>query len=306
LRRNVTPPTAPPAAQLIEATKVFGQVVALDGITMTVNPGEFVALLGPNGAGKTTAISLMLGMRKPTSGRAALLGHDPSDRGARSRVGAMLQESGVPNMLSVAEIVRLFRSHYRAPLPADQVLRLANLESKANVRSDRLSGGERQRLYYALAICGDPEVLFLDEPTVGMDVEARHRFFDELRTMSAAGRTILLTTHYLEEADQLAQRVVVIDHGRIVIDGTPEQVKAKVPGKRVTVRSSRPLTQADFADLPWHDLQITDHSAHLLSNDPATVVQALVRRDVPMVDLEVTGAALEDAFLALTGNGGRA
>jgi ABC-2 type transport system ATP-binding protein len=275
-------------------------VTALDAVDLVINRGEFVALLGPNGAGKTTAINLMLGLRRPTSGNAALLGAPPTDRAARSRVGAMLQESGVPPMLNVSEILRLFRSHYPAPLEAATVLKLASLESKAKVRSDRLSGGERQRLYYAIALCGDPEVLFLDEPTVGMDVEARHRFFDELRSLSAEGRTILLTTHYLEEADQLAQRIVVIDHGRIVVDGTPAQIKARVPGKRITLRAERPLAAADFADLPCHGLKISERSASLLSNDPVAVVEGLVRRSVPMVDLEITGAALEDAFLAIT------
>jgi ABC-2 type transport system ATP-binding protein len=301
LRPKLAAPTSPLAAELRRATKVYGPVLALDAVDLTVKRGEFVALLGPNGAGKTTAINLMLGLRRPTSGSAALLGALPTDRAARSRVGVMLQESGVPPMLNVSEILRLFRSHYPAPLPITTLLNLASLESKAKVRSDRLSGGERQRLYYAIALCGDPDVLFLDEPTVGMDVEARHRFFDELRSLSAQGRTILLTTHYLEEADQLAERIVVIDHGRIVVDGTPAQIKARVPGRRVTVRASRPLTAADFADLPSHGLELGNHTATLLSNDPVTVVEGLVKRSVPLTDLEVTGAALEDAFLALTG-----
>jgi ABC-2 type transport system ATP-binding protein len=287
-------------AELRDVTKVYGTVVALNAVNLIVRRGEFLALLGPNGAGKTTAINLMLGLRRPTGGQVKLLGKNPADRASRSRCGVMLQESGVPPMLLVAEIIRLFRSHYPAPLPAEQVLALANLKHKARMRADRLSGGERQRLYYAIAMCGDPELLFLDEPTVGMDVEARHRFYDELRSLTAAGRTILLTTHYLEEADQLAERIVVIDRGRIVIDGTPAQIKAKVPGRRVTVRASRPLTTADFAGLPCDGLEIGNHTATMLSNDSVTVVQGLVARSVPMVDLEVTGAALEDAFLALT------
>jgi ABC-2 type transport system ATP-binding protein len=302
-RKLAASPTSPPAAQLRRATKVYGPVTALDAVDLVIERGEFVAMLGPNGAGKTTAINLMLGLRRPTRGTAQLLGTQPTDRGARTRCGVMLQESGVPLMLSVFEIMRLFSSHYPAPLPLDEVLRLANLEAKARTRADRLSGGERQRLYYAIAMCGDPEVLFLDEPTVGMDVEARHRFYDELRALSAKGRTVLLTTHYLEEADQLARRIVVIDRGRIVIDGTPDQIKARVPGRHVRVRSARALVADDFASLPCQGLQITDHSASLLSNDPVAVVQGLVARSVPMVDLEITGAALEDAFLTLTARG---
>jgi ABC-2 type transport system ATP-binding protein len=284
-------------------TKRYGRVVALDNVSLTIERGQFVALLGPNGAGKTTAVSLMLGLRLPTSGRVELLGGSPLDRRARSRCGVMLQESGVPELLTVAEIVRLFRSHVARPLPADEILARANLAAKAHVRADRLSGGERQRLYYAIAISGDPEVLFLDEPTVGMDVETRHRFYDQLRTYSLAGRTVLLTTHYLEEADALADRVVVIDHGRIVIDGTPAEVKARVPGRHVKVRASRPLTGDDFAGLPHDRLELGNHTASLLSTNPVAVVEGLVRRSVPLVDLEVTGAALEDAFLVLTGRG---
>jgi ABC-2 type transport system ATP-binding protein len=180
---------------------------------------------------------------------------------------------------------------------------MANLQAKAGTRPDRLSGGERQRLYYAIALCGDPEVLFLDEPTVGMGVESRHRFYDQLRSLAANGRTVLLTTHYLEEADALAERVVVIDHGRVVIDGTPASIKALVPGRRVSVRASRPLVLADFAELPCESLELSDGTARLLTSEPVTVVDSLLRRSVPIVDLEVTGAALEDAFLALTGRG---
>jgi ABC-2 type transport system ATP-binding protein len=297
-------PFGPNAVGLLGVTKRYADVLALDDVSLSIGTGQFIALLGPNGAGKTTAVNLMLGLRRPTSGHAELFGSSPMDRAARSRCGVMLQESGVPQLLSVAEIVRLFRSHYARPLPTDQILGMANLEAKANVRADRLSGGERQRLYFAIAVSGDPEILFLDEPTVGMDVETRHRFYDQLRSFSADGRTVLLTTHYLEEADELADRVVVIDHGRIVIDGTPAEIKALVPGRHLTIRASRALTEGDFAGLPHRGLELTDGAASLLSNDPVAVVQGLIWRDVPMVDLEVTGAALEDAFLALTGRGG--
>jgi ABC-2 type transport system ATP-binding protein len=182
---------------------------------------------------------------------------------------------------------------------------MADLEAKASSRVDKLSGGERQRLFYAIAICGDPEILFLDEPTVGMDVESRHRLYADLRTLSASGHTILLTTHYLEEADQLAGRIVVIDHGRIIADGTPSQIKARVPGKRIALKAKRELTRVDFEGLPLQGLEVDDHGARLLSTDPVAVIEGLVRRSIPLTDLEVTGAALEDAFLALTGNGGR-
>jgi ABC-2 type transport system ATP-binding protein len=290
-------------ARLRGATKRFGTVVALDNLDLEIRRGEFVALLGPNGAGKTTAINLLLGLRAPTAGVTELLGLAPTDRRARSRCGVMLQQSGVPTHLSVREILRLFASHYPKPLPIDHVLALADLQRLADSRPTKLSGGELQRLYYAIAICGDPEVLFLDEPTVGMDVATRHRFYEQLRDFSGEGRTLLLTTHYLEEADELAGRIVVIDHGRVAIDGSPAAVRSRVPGKRITIHATRALVEADFAGLPTGDLRLGDHTATMLSNDPVAVLEGLVARAIPMVDLEVTGAALEDAFLALTAPG---
>lgn len=290
-----------PVIQLAAATKRYGDITALDHVDLRVDAGEFVAVLGPNGAGKSTAIKLMLGLREPSSGAATLFGGSPRDLAARRRCGVMLQESGLPKLLTVAEIIRLFSSHYPRPRSTDEVLAMADLNTLAKRRVDGLSGGERQRLYYAVAICGDPEVLFLDEPTVGMDVASRHRFYEELTATSARGRTLLLATHYLEEADRLASRIVVIDRGRIVMDGTPAEVKARVPGKRIAVTARRALNAADFAELPLRGLELHDHAASLLSNDPVAVVEALVRRGVPLTDLEVTGAVLEDAFLSLTG-----
>lgn len=286
--------------RLEQVTKRYGNVVALDGVDLEIRSGEFVALLGPNGAGKTTAISLMLGLREPTAGSVTLLGGRPASREVRVRCGVMLQDSGLPPMLRVDEVVGLFRAHYPRPRPAEEVLRLADLWTKRDRRVDALSGGERQRLNYAIAISGDPEVLFLDEPTVGMDVSARHAFYEQLRGLSRAGRTVVLTTHYLEEADRLAGRVVVIDRGRVIVDGTPAQIKALVPAKKVTMAAARSLSASDFSGLAVESLALNDGTASFLSNDAASVVASLVRRDVPLTDLEVTGAALEDAFLVLT------
>jgi ABC-2 type transport system ATP-binding protein len=286
--------------ELIDAHKTFGSIQAVRGVDIAIPPGEVVAMLGPNGAGKTTCISLMLGLRKPTSGRARLFGLEPTDRRARSRCGVMLQESGVPGSLKVRELVELFSSYYPRPMPPERAIAMAGLQEQANQAAAKLSGGQRQRLYYALAVCGDPEVLFLDEPTVGMDVEARRAFLEGIREFAASGRTIVLTTHYLEEADQLAERIVVIDRGVVIADASPTEIKSRVAGKRVSFQSDHPLTDADFQGLPYSSLEVRDAGVRLLSNEPEAVLRDLFARGVQIRNLEVVGADLEEAFISLT------
>ena len=287
-----------PAAQLIEATKKYGSVEALKGVSIDIELGEVVAMLGPNGAGKTTSISLLLGLRKPTSGKALLFGLKPDDLNARSRVGVMLQESGIPTVLKVSELVDLFRSYYPKPMARDRAIAMAGLEEKANAQVKELSGGQKQRLYFALAVCGDPEVLFLDEPTVGMDVEGRRSFIERIAEFIQIGRTVVLTTHYLEEADQLAKRVIVIDRGVVIADASPQEIKSRVAGKRV--RFAAALTEKDLEGLPVSTSTIQDHRVQLLTNQPEAVLRELFRRGVEIADLEVAGADLEDAFISLT------
>ena len=295
-----------PAVELTGASKRYGDVLAVDNVTLAINAGELVAMLGPNGAGKTTSIHLMLGLRNPTAGKARLFGLAPKDLKARSRIGVMLQESGVPGMLRVEELVRLFCSYYPRPLPVVQAIAMAGLEEKATTLVKDLSGGQHQRLYLALALCGDPEVLFLDEPTVGMDVEGRRRFLQEIGDLGARGRTIVLTTHYLEEADQLAQRVIVIDRGHVIADSSPAQIKARVAGKRITFTTTQQTDENMLAGLPLNSQQVDDHRVRLLTNEPEAVLRELFRRGVEMRDLEVSGADLEEAFVAMTHHEARA
>ncbi len=289
-----------PVVELRAARKRFGQVEALKGVDLAIGTGELVAMLGPNGAGKTTSISLMLGLRRPTGGEARLFGFDPADQRARSRCGVMLQESGTTGVLTVRELVDLFRSYYPSPLPAATAIARAGLDAKAGARAATLSGGERQRLYFALAVCGDPEALFLDEPTVGMDVEGRRAVLGSIRALSAAGKTIVLTTHYLEEADQLAGRIIVIDRGVIIADATPREIKSRIPSKRISFNTGATVSDATFRGLPVQNLEVADHRVRLLSNEPELVLKALFERGVAVRDLEVTGADLEEAFLSLT------
>src|SRR3989442_15005217 len=293
-------PPDEPIVEFIGARKRYGETEALKGIDLTVRAGEVMALLGPNGAGKTTSISLMLGLRRPTAGQVRLFGLAPTDRRARSRCGGMLQESGTTGVLTVREIVDLFRTYYPSPLPTATAITLAGLQAKAGARAGTLSGGERQRLYFALAVCGDPEALFLDEPTVGMDVEARRAVLDGLRALSTRGKTIVLTTHYLEEADQLANRIVVIDRGVVIADATPREIKSRIPSKPITFSAGTSVGDSTFPGLPVQILAVTDHRVRLLSNEPELILKTLFERGVAIRDLEVTGADLEEAFLSLT------
>src|ERR1700693_4721909 len=202
-------------------------------------------------------------------------------------------------MLRVRELVDLFRSYYAKPMASDRAIAMAGLEEKTNALVKELSGGQRQRLYFALAVCGDPEVLFLDEPTVGMDVEGRRSFIERMAEFAQMGRTVVLTTHYLEEADQLAKRVIVIDRGVVIADASPQEIKSKVAGKRVRFGSAT-LTEQDLEGLPITASTIVDHKVQLLTNQPEAVLRELFRRGIEISDLEVSGADLEDAFISLT------
>jgi ABC-2 type transport system ATP-binding protein len=292
--------TSIPAIELRNATKRFGSVTALHDVSLTVQPGEAVAMLGPNGAGKTTAVTLMLGMRRPTAGSARLFGKDPRIPASRLCLGAMLQESGVPATLTVRETVELFRSLYHRPITAAAAIEAAQLGDKSSARVATLSGGQRQRLYFALAIVGDPAVLFLDEPTVALDVESRRSFWEQITRLKDRGKTILLTTHYLEEADALANRIVVINSGVVVAQGSPAEIKSQVGGKRVRF-AAEGLTHEWLAALPGMQsvaLAGTHWTLYTLAAEAA--LQAIFARGVTISSLEVTGAGLEEAVLALT------
>jgi ABC-2 type transport system ATP-binding protein len=290
---------ARPVARLHSVTKRYGATTALDNFSLELHAGEVVALLGPNGAGKTTAVRLLLGLISPNAGSVRVLGRDPRDADARTRIGAMLQISRVPEMLRVREHIDLFRSYYPNPLPTADVIRIAKLEGVADQMFGKLSGGQKQRALFGLALCGNPDLIFLDEPTVGMDIESRRGLWDQVRALSAAGKTVLLTTHYLEEADMLANRIVVINKGKLLCEGTSAEIKQRVSGRRI-----RCITQLDpefIATLPTVvDVQQDREAVVILAERPEQVVRQLLLRDETLHGLEVAAAALEDAFLALT------
>jgi ABC-2 type transport system ATP-binding protein len=289
-----------PAVDFHEATKTFGSVHAVDGLNLTVRRGEMVAMLGRNGAGKTTTVNLLLGLMRPSNGRVTVLGRTPADATASGVVGAMLQDGGLMPGVTVAGLVSLARDLYPHPRPLADLLTDADLTGIARHRVDRLSGGQTQRLRFALAIAGDPELLVLDEPTTAMDVESRQVFWANVRGYAARGTTVLFTTHYLEEADQNAARIVVIAGGRVVMDGTPAVVKSAAGQRRVRFT----LGGDDIAGLDQlpcvTGVELHGRSVTLRTTDTESTVRALVNARVRTPDLEVTGADLEDAFLALT------
>ncbi len=216
-----------PVAELRGVSKTYGEVKALRGIDLTIERGELVALLGPNGAGKTTAVRILLGLASADSGSVLVFGHRPASHGAKVRRGALLQVAKVPETIKVREHIELFSSYYPHPMPMAEVVEAAGLGGIEDRLFGDLSGGQKQRTLFALAICGNPDLLFLDEPTVGLDVEARRALWVRIRAFVARGGSVLLTTHYIEEADALANRVVVIQKGRIAAEGTPAQIKER-------------------------------------------------------------------------------
>ena len=285
--------------ELAGVTKRFRGITAVDGVDLRLEAGKVTALLGPNGAGKTTTVRLLLGLTRPSAGTVRLFGQDPTSPAARQRTGVMLQVANVPETLRVREHVHLFCSYYPSPLTVDAALAAAGISDLASRKYGELSSGQKQRVHFALAICGNPDLLFLDEPTVGLDVEARRAFWQEVRALVSRGRAILLTTHYLEEADALADRVVVMSQGAIVADGAPHEMKQLAASRRIrcaTALSVDRLQQMAGVASVRRDGATTE----LLTNDAERVTRDLLIADASLSGLEVTGAGLEEAFLALT------
>src|ERR1700726_230341 len=298
-QRLETANSDPIVASLENVNKNYGSVRALHGVDFRVRAGQVVALLGPNGAGKTTAVKLLLGLMQPNSGRVRVFGGDPTNPENRMRTGAMLQVGRVPETLRVHEHIDLFTSYYQKPMAKAEVLAAAGLEKLADRKFGDLSGGQRQRVLFALAICGDPDLLFLDEPTVGLDVESRRMLWDEIRRMVERDKTVLLTTHYLEEADALADRVAVINRGEIIAGGTPAEIKAKTGGKRIRCITRLALTS--LRQIPGVvEVREDREAVEIHSGEAESVVRELLALDPLLSGLEISSAGLEEAFLALT------
>ncbi len=288
------------AVSMNGVSKNFGSFQALNHVNLDVHQGEIVALLGPNGAGKTTAISLMLGLRKPTTGQIRIFGGNPRNPSNRTNVACMLQESNVPETLQIHETIEMFRHLYRSSVSVKEALDASHLGAKKHNRVGKLSGGEKRRLYFALCVVADPALLFLDEPTVAMDVESRKMFWDQIEAMASRGKTIVLTTHYLEEADALAQRVIVINHGQIVAEGTPQEIKNRVSGKVIRFRSSNLNDDILAGNTDIQQIERRQSTYTLWTPKPESVLCNLFSSNTVIEDLEVTGVGLEEAFLSIT------
>ncbi len=287
-------------AELSGVTHRFVRQPALDNLSLAVPQGGVYALLGANGAGKTTTIALLLGLLRLQAGTIRVLDGQPGEMAVRRATGAMLQVSGVPAMLTVREHVELFSGYYPRPLAFDRVVQMAALDGLESRRFGKLSGGQQQRVLFALAICGDPQLLFLDEPTVGMDVEMRRRMWSVVRQLADDGRTVVLTTHYLEEADALADRIGVLHAGRLVAEGTPSEIKAATGGR--LVRCSTALDDARLRALPGvRDVRRQGDRVEIAATDVERMLRELLAQDAHLSNLTVAEIGLDDAFLSLTG-----
>ena len=286
-------------ARLQAAAMRYGEVTALDGVDLAVHAGEVVSLLGANGAGKSTAIGLLLGLLEPGGGQARLFDRAPGDLQARRQIGVMLQSAGLPEELKVRELLQLARSYYPDPRTLAECAALAGLDDLLERRYGKLSGGQQRRVQFALAVVGRPRLLFLDEPTTGLDIQARQQLWRAVRELVAQGAGVLLTTHYLEEAEALSDRVVVLDHGRVVAEGSVAQIRARVSQRRIRCVSG---LDADAVSA-WPRVRGATRAGErleIVAEAAEPVVRRLLDADPRLQDLEVRRAGRAEAFSELT------
>jgi ABC-2 type transport system ATP-binding protein len=282
--------------------KSFGGVQAVISGDLEVYPGEVVAVLGPNGAGKTTSLHCLLGLRRPDSGVVEVLGGSPTSPGIRAQCGVVLQNSGLPGTIKVRELIELFRAYYPRPLETGEVLAISGLADLAERSFGELSGGQQQRVYLGLALCGRPRVLFLDEPSVGLDTASRRQLWTTIRRVAADGAAVLLTTHYFEEADALADRIVLFASGRTVFDGSTEQMKSRFSRRRIALRAGDGLDVDAVAASGAEGVEFVDGRLTLTTARPADVLRSLLRADLRLDDIEVRGVTLEEAVEDVLGH----
>lgn len=290
--------------ELTQVSKKFKDKQAVDNISFQITKGSITAILGPNGAGKTTTLSMMLGLMEPTSGKVNILGHAPSSPLVREKIGVMLQDVSVMDSLRIHELLTLVRSYYPSPLSMEQLIKLTRFSpTDLNRFTDKLSGGQKRSLNFALALAGNPEILFFDEPTVGLDTTARRQFWEDTRKLASQGKTIIFTTHYLQEADDAADRILLFNQGKIVADDTPSNIKAKLMRRTVSflpqIKDDNLYTQLEalFADQGYHEQQgriviPTEHSDDIL--------RCIFAHALPVYDIQISEGRLDEAFEQLT------
>lgn len=288
------------AVSLEGLMKSYGQVRAVDGVDLLIAPGEVVALLGPNGAGKSTTVDMLLGLSTPDAGTAAVFGRPSSKAVAEGLIGAMLQEGSLLEDATVFETVRLVHALHRDPMPVDEALRRAGVAKLAARRCTKLSGGQKQRVRFAVALVADPDLLVLDEPTSAMDVATRREFWRSMHEFTDQGKTVLFATHYLDEAEEFADRVVLMREGRVVADGSVAEVRAAASGRTIKAVVSG-ATEADMAALPGVDsASVRGERVELGCTDSDAAIRALLARFDRAHDIEINAVGLEEAFLQLT------
>ncbi|OAB47827.1 ABC transporter ATP-binding protein [Paenibacillus antarcticus] len=288
--------------EMKNVTKQFRNKKAVDDVSFSIDKGSIVAILGPNGAGKTTVISMLLGLIKPTQGTVKVMGKDPRDIEVRRRIGAMLQEVSVMDALKVRELIDLIRSYYPRPLDIDQLIPLTGLQEKDLYRyANKLSGGQKRRLGFSLALAGNPDLIFLDEPTVGLDVTARRVFWDQVHSLTQQGKTILFTTHYLPEAEDYADRVILFDQGVIIADGTPDDIKSKLTVSSVSFKSDALNLRDVLITLPnVQDVYEKDGRIYTVTEDTDGMLASIFEHKLAVSGIRVEHGRLDDAFEQLT------
>jgi ABC-2 type transport system ATP-binding protein len=296
---NHASPNTSTLALLDNVSKRYGDIRALSGLSLNVRKGEILALLGPNGAGKTTAVSMLINLVEPDTGKVSVFDQDPQTLAVRQRVGVMLQSAELPETLKVCELIALAQSYYPQTRPLQTICEMAGTGDLLQRYYGKLSGGQQRRVQFALAICAKVDILFLDEPTVGLDIEAREAMWKSMRTLVAEGCAIVLTTHYLEEAEALANRVVVIAQGNVIAEGSVEDIRARVSMRRIRCTSS--LNIADIKH--WPGIDSVGHDGLYLviqTQDAETITRRLLNEDPGLEQLEIKRAGLAEAFVELT------
>jgi ABC-2 type transport system ATP-binding protein len=291
-----------PIVEINDLVKEFHEKRAVNRVSFSIEKGELVAILGPNGAGKTTTMLMMLGLLRPTEGKASIFQHEPGSKNVRERIGVMLQEVSLMDGLKAKELIKLFRSYYPNPLPMKDLIQLTGLgKEDLERRTEKLSGGQKRRVAFALALAGNPDLLFFDEPTVGMDISSRRLFWETVKGLAREGKTIVFTTHYLQEADDYADRIILFKKGKVIADGKTEEIKRKMSKQSVSFIAKEDIQRERFLKLPFvTDLMEKDERVYIVTDDTDAVLSFIYGESLPVKDIRVEKGRLEEAFEQLT------